>query len=289
MKIIKFLAVSFSLVFLSCKEAKSQEKELLIQNKIENKKSIINPEGKTLKTRFETPEGFERIKVQKNSFGDYLQNLPLKPHGAIVKYYNSDNKWNKDVYHAVVDLKIGKKDLHQCADAVMRLRAEYLWNQKKYDSIHFNFTNGFRVDYSKWMEGNRIGIKGNKTWWKKSAKPSNTYENFWKYMEQVFTYAGTASLSKELKSVSVKDLKIGDVFIQGGFPGHAIIVVDVAINPKTKEKLFMLAQSYMPAQETQILQNLENPKRSPWYSLEHANRLYTPEWSFDKTDLKRFK
>ncbi|MEZ4798767.1 MAG: DUF4846 domain-containing protein [Flavobacteriales bacterium] len=59
---------------------------------------------------------------------------------------------NYDVYDAVVDLEIGTKDLHQCADAVMRLRAEYLWVTQQYDKIHFNFTNGFRVDYTEWDE-----------------------------------------------------------------------------------------------------------------------------------------
>ncbi|WP_196892926.1 DUF4846 domain-containing protein [Aureivirga marina] len=287
MKLIYVLFAS-SLLFTSCNEVKSQDKTTKIEEeKIE--KQQINSQGNTIKTRFNTPEGFERIVVQKNSFGDYLQNLPLKLANAIVKYYDGSFKWNKNVYEAVVDLEIGKKNLHQCADAVMRLRAEYLWNQKKYDSIHFNFTNGFRVDYKKWMEGNRIAIKGNKTWWKKSAKPSNSYKSFWKYMEIVFSYAGTASLSKELKSIPLKDLKIGDVFIQGGFPGHAIIVVDVAINSQTKEKIFMLAQSYMPAQETQILKNLNNTENSPWYSLDKIeNKLSTPEWTFYKKDLKRF-
>ena len=57
---------------------------------------------------------------------------------------------------------------------------------------------------------------------------------------------------------NVEDIEIGDVFIQTGNPyGHAIIIVDVAIN-KNKEKIFMLAQSYMPAQEIHILKNPNN-------------------------------
>jgi len=52
------------------------------------------------------------------------------------------------------------------------------------------------------------------------------------------------SLAKELKPIAVENMKIGDVFIQGGFPGHAIIVVDMAIHVRTGERLFMLAQSY---------------------------------------------
>jgi len=102
-------------------------------------------------------------------------------------------------------------------------------------------------------------------------------------------YAGTHSLSKELKSVPLENIQIGDVFIQGGFPGHAILVVDMAEHLTTKEKIFMLAQSYMPAQETQILKNPTNKNLSPWYSLNFEGQLDTPEWDFNKSDLKRFE
>lgn len=241
-----------------------------------------------METRFLLPEGYERIKADSNSFGGYLRKLTLKPDGTKVKYYDGDEK-NKIVYDAVVDLPIGTKDLHQCADAVMRLRAEYLYSQKQYDKIHFNFTNGFRCDYSEWMKGKRVGIDGNKTWWKQSAQPSSTYKDFWNYLEIIFSYAGSLSLSKELRSVDVADMQIGDVFILGGSPGHAVIVVDMAMSPKTNKKIFMLAQSYMPAQETQILKNNNDTKLSPWYSTDFGDVLETPEWTFQRSELKRFQ
>jgi len=253
-----------------------------------NYSGIINPDGQILETRIQTPEGFERTTINENSFAEYLRQLPLKPHGSEVSLYDGSSKPNFEVYDAVVYLNIGRKDLHQCADAVMRLKAEYLWNQKQYDKIHFNFTNGFQVDYSEWMKGKRIVVKGNETYWTLSGFPSNTYQDFWKYMEIIFSYAGTLSLSKELKHVNIDDLKIGDVFIQGGSPGHAIIVVDLALNPQTNEKIFLLAQSYMPAQEIQILKNPSNNKISPWYSVGFGDILETPEWTFYKRDLKRF-
>ena len=183
----------------------------------------------------------------------------------------------------MVDLKIGNKNLHQCADAVIRLRAEYLYQQKQLDKIHFNFTNGFRADYAEWMKGNRVVVQGNKTYWTHTHSPANTYQDFWDYLEVVFSYAGTLSLAKELESVNIDDLQIGDVFIQGGSPGHAIIVVDLAINPQNNEKIFLLAQSYMPAQEIQILKNPNNRELSPWYSADFGDVLKTPEWIFYKT------
>ena len=78
-------------------------------------------------------------------------------------------------------------------------------------------------------------------------------------MDYIFAYANTASLREELKTVKIDSMQIGDVFIQKGRPfGHAVIVVDMAKNDSTAQKLYMLAQSYMPAQETQILINPNN-------------------------------
>lgn len=293
------------LIFLSLILFESCAQEIKQENKLSNtsdtlaidttiqeikEQKIIEPSGTTIETRLLPPANFQRTKENINSFASYLRLLPLKPHGSEVLLYNGETKTNYDIYDAVIDMEIGNKDLHQCADAVMRLRAEYLWNQKRYEDIHFNFTNGFKVDYSEWMKGRRIVIKGNKSYWVDRGSPSNTYQDFWEYMELIFNYAGTLSLSKELIPVDIADLTIGDVFIWGGSPGHAILVIDIAVNPITKEKIFLLAQSYMPAQETQILQNPNNYTISPWYSVsEIGDELNTPEWTFSSKDLKRFK
>jgi hypothetical protein len=243
--------------------------------------TMTNDKGMTLQTRFGMPAGFFRSRLDSNSFGFYLRNLPLKRAGSKVKYFNGDEK-DDHVYIAVVNQDIGKKDLQQCADAVMRLRGEYFYSIKKYDKISFVITNGMKVDYSDWMKGNRVMVNGNKTSWKKTTSPSNTYENFRDYMDFIFTYAGTLSLSKNLIHKPIDRIEPGDVFIVGGSPGHAVIVVDVAQN-RTGEKIFMLAQSYMPAQETQILKNLENSQLSPWYEITGMSNVLTPQWTF-KTD-----
>lgn len=289
------LTIFFFQLFIlqSCLNSQVDNKTEDINEKASSSPSsivIIKKEGKNVETRFNTPSNYKRKTLNENSFQKYLRSLPLKPYLSEVLLYNGETKYNFDVYEAVVDMKIGKKDLHQCADAIMRLRAEYLWNQQKYDQIHFNFTNGFQVDYEMWRNGNRMVVEGNKTYWKKTSSPSNTYQDFWKYMELIFTYSGTMSLSKELKPVNMDDIEIGDIFIQGGSPGHAIIVVDMAINEQTNDKVFILAQSYMPAQEIQILKNNNNTNINPWYSLtEIKDYIQTPEWTFTVNDLKRFK
>ncbi len=251
--------------------------------------TTIISNGTTIKTRFATPKNYLREAFGDSTFASYLRLLPLKKAGSLVKMYDGTSKTNYNVYDAVIDLPIGNKDLHQCADAVMRLRAEYLYKFKYYDKISFNFTNGFKAQYKEWMKGKRISVKGNSVNWVNGGKASTSYSDFWNYLEMVFSYAGTLSLSKQLKSVPINEMQIGDVLIQGGSPGHAVIVVDMAVHTISKQKIYLLAQSYMPAQEIQVLKNPSNELLSPWYALSEVEIIHTPEWQFTKNDLKRFE
>lgn len=283
MKIYFILA----LIFLTnhCKDTTSSSTALSnnLRNTV-NPQKLINATGNTLATRFNPPLGYKRRKLPPASFGYFLRNLPLKPIGSKVMYYNGSFK-KANVYEAVVDMEISNENLQQCADAVMRLRGEYLYAKKAYHEISFRLTNGFRMDYSAWMKGNRLVVEGNHTYWRMKSSPSNTYQDFRRYLEVVFAYASTISLSQSLKSKNLGELQIGDVFIQAGSPGHAVTVVDVAENDKGK-KMFLLAQSYMPAQETQILRNFNDKNISPWYSGDIADKLFTPEWTFMSSHLK---
>ncbi|NNE29306.1 MAG: DUF4846 domain-containing protein [Saprospiraceae bacterium] len=242
----------------------------------------------TIARRINVPRGYIRSEVNKESFQNYLRNLKLKPKGASVYFYNGSIKHNNGVYTDVIDLEIGDQDLHQCADAVMRLKAEYLWTQKQFHKIYFNFTNGHRVEYSKWREGYRMKVSGNKTWWEKETSTSDSFDDFWNYLELIFMYAGTASLEKEMDPVKISKVEIGNVLIQGGYPGHAVIIVDEAMHQVSGKKVFLLAQSFMPAQEIQILANPNHENLSPWYELSEG-LINTPEWNFTSNDLKRFK
>ena len=96
-----------------------------------------------------------------------------------------------------------------------------------------------------------------------SSSRSDDYAAFRKYMNLVFAYAGTYSLEHELKPAPLADIAIGDVFIKGGFPGHAVLVADMVENPATGEKRFLLIQSYMPAQEMHVLKNPARPTARP--------------------------
>ncbi len=81
---------------------------------------------------------------------------------------------------------------------------------------------------------------------------------------------------------------IGDVFIKGGFPGHAVLVADMVENKATGEKRFLLLQSYMPAQDIHVLKNPKSEDGTPWYTTPVGDQLVTPEWVFKGTALRRW-
>jgi len=244
----------------------------------------------SLANRFASPSGFQRVTVDSGSFGEWLRYLPLHPEGKKVLLYNGNEKRRQDVHTAVINIDPGKSDLQQCADATMRLRAEYLFSAGLYSNIHFNYTSGDRCDYTEWCSGVQLKVSGNKATKVNTGRKSqaNEHGSLRTFMNNVFTYAGTLSLSKEMISVVPDSIQIGDVFIQGGSPGHAVIVVDMCCN-SLGEKLFMLAQSYMPAQEIHVLKNFAEPSISPWYRVPANGELNTPEWDFKMSDLKRFR
>jgi len=239
--------------------------------------------------RIPAPDGYERPRTSPGTFGHWLRHLPLKEGTPPVHLYDGRLKRNQAAHFAVVDMDVGDRDLQQCADAVIRLRAEYLRSAGRSEAIHFNFTSGHRADLTRWIAGYRPLVNGNSVEWVKSREEDSSYEGFGSYLNTVFAYAGSHSLSEELQGVeNESEMRIGDVFIQGGFPGHAVIVVDMAANGETGKKLFLLAQSYMPAQEAHILNNINDDTLSPWYDLDFGDTLRTPEWTFVRGDLKRF-
>jgi hypothetical protein len=224
--------------------------------------------GQSLEQRIAPPDGFARAPAAPGSFAEWLRGLPLKPVGSPVLLYTGSPKARQDVHAAVIDIDVGKRDLQQCADAIMRLRGEWLYGAGRRNEIGFNYTDGKRRAFA--------------------SRGRADYASFRKYMDQVFAYAGTYSLERELRPVKIPDIAIGDVFIKGGFPGHAVLVADIAVNAATGEKRFLLVQSYMPAQDMHVLKNPVSADGSPWYRTDFGNTLVTPEWRFTPDMLRRW-
>ena len=221
------------------------------------------------------------------SFAAFMRNLRLKPDGSPVLLYNGEEKYNQSAHIAVFDFEIGDQDLQQCADSIIRLYAEYYWSVGDYDKIAFHLTNGFLMEYEKWRDGYRLAVRGNSTSWIKSAGYDDTYDNFLSYLKTVYMYAGTLSLDSECTEINFAEIAPGDLFIEGGSPGHCVLVIDIAEN-SSGEKAFLLAQGYMPAQDIHVLKNPLHEKDPWYYASEITFPLKTPQWTFAEGSLKRW-
>src|SRR6202012_484317 len=94
------------------------------------------------------------------------------------------------------------------------------------------------------------------------AAPSPLRAAFDEYLLTVFNYCGTRSLAQQLVSIPFLNLCPGSVLIRGGSPGHAMQVIDMA-EDSAGHRVYLLAQSYMPAQDIHIVKNPTDPALSP--------------------------
>jgi hypothetical protein len=252
-------------------------------------RSTVTLAADRLDRRFSPPEGFVRVGAPESTFAAWLRELPLKSEGTPVLLHTGQPKWRQDVHAAVIDIDTGSRDLQQCADAIMRLRAEWQFSRGDIRHIAFNDTGGGKpMPFSRWAAGERPRSEGRALVWAKRASADTSYGSFRRYMDTVFTWAGTHSLERELIPVRDGRVEIGDVIIKGGFPGHAVLVADVAEHPTTGERRFLLIQSFMPAQDMHVLKGRDTPDGSSWYRLEPGQAFVTPEWIFPPGSLKRW-
>ena len=211
----------------------------------------INPEGMTIKERFVPPDGYTRIEAESGSFGEYLQNFKLKPYGESAYMYDGTvNEASNTI--GVFDQNVTR--WQQCADSIMRLHAEYLYEKGQYDQISYDFSAGFQCDFANWSQGKRVKITGSKCTWVDKAQPSTSKDTLDSYMDLVYQYANTDSLQKQLTEVAPADVRIGDVFVitasqMDASLGHAVFVADMAQN-EAGEKLYLIFEGTTPA--TQI-------------------------------------
>ena len=112
--------------------------------------SHINEEGNTVTTRVNVLENFIRLQPISESFSHYVQNYSLKPSGEKVINYNGNPYWYQAGHVGVLDIPVPSNGLQQCADALIRIRAEYLWQQNLKDKIGFKFTSGHYCSWSKY-------------------------------------------------------------------------------------------------------------------------------------------
>jgi hypothetical protein len=240
---------------------------------------------RSLEAAIPPPPGFTRVAVEPGSFSTWLRGLPLRPAGTPVRNFQGGEILAGDspLLAAVVELDVGTADLQQCADSIIRLHAEWLWSQGRKDRIAYRFTSGHLARWTGYAAGDRAEVSGTKVTWVRTGPEVRSRTAFRAYLDLVFTYAGTYSLASGKNRPAREDVQPGDFFVEGGSPGHAVLVLDVAVN-EAGERVALLGQGSIPAQDFHVFTPGQG---GPWFSLE-AETLVTPFWTpFPWASLRR--
>jgi len=226
---------------------------------------------------------FPKEFTDKDSWPYFLKHLPEKD--APILDYKGNPVSYQEKHTAIVDYDIGNKDLQQCADALMRLRAEYLFTQKRYSEIHFHFVSGQDYRFLDYCKGKRPVPNGNTVHFVYTDTVDINHHNLRRYLDIVYSYASTISLAKELNDAD--RFAIGTVVITPGSPGHCFIITDEATT-SSGDVVYKLVEGYTPAQSIYVLRNLAEPKLGYWHRLAKGD-IETASYSFHNYKLKKFE
>lgn len=222
----------------------------------------------TVGATFPPPAGATRIPT--DAFGASLVSLPLRPAGTPVRTH--DGRIVPIAPVRVVDLPLVRGDLQQCADTAIRLRAEWLRDQGR--PVLFHATSGDPIPWQRVRGGEIPYAEGRGLKWRAGTADWD------QYLRLVFTWAGTASLVAH-DTDPADAPRAGDLLVEGGFPGHALVVLDAV--RRGDETLLLLGQGFMPAQDLHVI---VGPVDGwwPW-----TDPLVTPSWTFERTHLRRWR
>ena len=281
MRFRNLLFISF--IFFGCN---NHDNRSVIDKNLDIK---INASGNNIRDRILAPTGYNWVNEEPNSFGAFLQNIQLKADKSPILDYTGLPISNQSAHVAILNYDVGNRDLQQCADAVIRLRAEYLFEMGNSSEIAFHFTSGVLFTWEQYSNGYRAIVSGNNVSFAKTKSEDDSYPNFRKYLDAVYNYAGTISLNKETTSISNdEDIKSGDILVTTGSPGHALIIVGKAMNANN-EAVFLLAEGYTPAQSIHIIKNDGNDI-NPWYKLSTKDKeTVTARYTFKPINIRKFK
>ena len=227
----------------------------------------------TVGAAYPPPTGATR--TPDDAFGAWLQALPLRPAGAPIRTHDG-----QPVPHdgRPVDLPLVRGDLQQCADSALRLRAEFLRSQGRADELAFRATSGDPLPWARYRAGETPYAAGAGIRWRSADPAGQTWDG---WLTRVFMWAGTRSL-QAYETTAVDTPRSGDVLVQGGSPGHAVVVLDVAT--RGDQTLLLLGEGFMPAQDFHV----EHGPASGWWTWGPAG-VDLGHWHMPVDSLRRWR
>jgi hypothetical protein len=230
----------------------------------------------TLEARFPAPPGYARVKVEAGSFAEWLRSLPMAAEGTPARSFDGTESLaaDDDYLAGVVAIDVGSSDLQQSSDVIVRLHAEYLWSRGERDQISYLSATKLNMPLSRWEKGQRLIPNGANVFWAVKSKPADVdHAEFRKYLDAIFNWANSTSLSaRSARVADPKDLVAGDFFLQSQPPNHVAVVLDLAEKP-SGERVALLGQARNPAESIHVVRP---GKATPWFSVRPPVPVLTP-------------
>lgn len=224
---------------------------------------LINPEGMTVGTRFRTPTGWKRVAVEKGSYQEFLRNYKMYPSSHVGKYQSGSVQGATQV----LEMDFIGNNIQECADVAMRLRCEYLFSTKQYEKISFHTSASSEFRYLDYVKQNNLSVDE---------------KSFRAYLEKLMAWAGSLSVDNyDTEPVAWKDVRIGDIIIVGGTPGHVVTIADMALCSDPDMIALLVVQGFQPVQETEVV-------RGNWIYI-HELEPFTAGIEFTSENIKRYK
>jgi hypothetical protein len=243
-----------------------------------------------LDSYLQTPAGLTRVEVAPGSFAAWLRSLPVRKDREQVLSFRGRQMSSPSA--AVVAIDLGRGDLQQCADSLIRLHAEFLWSKGRASLAEYHFTSGHLSSWPGWVQGERVRVSGSRVETFSGSRRSTEHESFRAWLQHLFIYAGTMSLALDSEPVSVgTGITAGDFFVLPGSPGHAVIVLDVAVDCDGK-RFGLVGQGYTPAQDLHVISStFPEVSGHVWFPLPvgEGETLHVPTWlPFPRDSARRF-
>jgi hypothetical protein len=211
------------------------------------------------------PQGYKRVKADSNSFAAYLRNLPFVDDShTVLDFKNSIRvKAGDSSLAAVVPIKILGKRLWQCMDILLVLNTDYLKKKNNSDLIEFPLPEGTLLSWPEWRDGFRPVFSGMQFNKKRNGSYNDSAKNFKRYLNEIFSSSGTQTFFYHYPQVPLNSIKPGDFIVKKGKKGHAVLIIDVAVNDNN-EKVALIGQGDTPACQFYLLKNKQG---SAWFKI----------------------
>lgn len=220
---------------------------------------------KTIEQIYAPPHGFNRLKVNKNSFAAYLRDLPvLKDSINVLDFKN--RIWIKSsdsTLAGVVPIDISGKRLWQCMDILIRMHADYL-DKSDYINMNYPLPDGTMLSWQEWQKGIRPVFKGTRFNKILNSKYDSSPRSFSRYLNTIFEYSGTQSFWHYYPDIDLKDIIPGDFIVKKGKKGHAVLIVDIAVN-EVGDKVALIGQGDTPACQFYLLKQTDG---NLWFNID---------------------